>query len=181
MICWVLIKNVFSKLNHDGIFDLMDDFYNLMEKPIFEYAKAMHDEVKESLTALVSSTGDIDPNSLIEILRTYASKYSWFVTRYHLIKNRYMVAKNDFDELYNSYYSQVEAELGSKAKITTIKSKIMDEYGEFLGPLEQKVVDYETKYRLAGDHVEVFRTSISAIQSLSKLVSSEMIISRGGV
>lgn len=161
--------------------DFTDDFYNMVDKPICEYAKAMHDEVSVSLTAMVSSSGDIDPNSLIEILRTYASKYSWFVTRYRLIKNRYMVAKNEFDEMYNSYYSQVESELGSKAKITTIKSKILDEYGEFLGPLEQKVIDYESKYRLASDHVEVFRTSISAIQSLSKLVSSEMIISRGGV
>jgi len=98
---------------------------------------------------------------------------SHLITEYRRIKERYNEAKQLFEMSENACLISARQELNSKATEREVKQHAYDQHEEALYARRTIVERLETRYKYIGDHVDLMKIAISAMQTACNSLKSD--------
>ena len=145
----------------------------MLDLPIDEFTGKIRDEVAERIDTRAAFERN-DKASIERALAHYHGVHAHLLTEYRRIKSRWVVGYSHFKKTETGYINFQRKELPSKTIEKQIERIAYDTHGDELFSLRDESESLEQKMKFVHDMSDNVKNSLSAIQSLSKMVVAEM-------
>jgi hypothetical protein len=148
-------------------------YSQMLDLPIDEFTEKIKDEVGKRIdTRAVFERND--KSSIERALAYYHGTHAHLLTEYRRIKSRWLVANSHFKKIETDYINFSRKELPSKTVEKQIERVAYEEHGDELYQLRDETEALEQKWKFVFGMAENVKNSLSAIQSLAKIIVSEL-------
>jgi len=145
----------------------------MLDLSIDEFTGKIKCEVAERIDTRAAVERN-DKSSIERALAHYHGVHAHLLTEYRRIKSRWLVGNSHFKKTETGYINFHRKELPAKTVEKQIERIAYDEHGDELFGLRDQVDSLEQKMKFVHGMSENVRNSLSAIQSLSKMLVAEM-------
>jgi hypothetical protein len=147
-------------------------YSQMLELSIDAFTERIRDEIGERIDTAGAFEHN-DKSSIERALAYYHGTHSHLLTEYRRIKRRWQLGYNEFKRTETAYINFARKELPSKSVEKTAERVAYEEHGDELYPLVDEAEELEQKWKFVFGMAENVKNSITAIQSLAKIIVSE--------